>query len=38
MKSKKMNICDSQNVFEVDEPEEIDNLSDGDWKPNTAVR
>lgn len=28
---------DSENEFEVDEPEEVDDHSDDEWAPNAAV-
>lgn len=36
MKSKEI-IIDSENEFEVDEPEDVGDHSDDDWNPNASV-
>lgn len=36
MKNKEMIADDSENEFEVDEPEEVDQ-SDDEWAPSAAV-
>lgn len=36
MKSKEVVAGDSENEFEVDEPEEVDH-SDDEWAPSAAV-
>jgi hypothetical protein len=37
MKSKEVVADDSENEFEVDEPEEVDDHSDDEWAPSAAV-
>lgn len=37
MKSKEVVAGDSENEFEVDEPEEVADHSDDDWAPAAAV-
>lgn len=37
MKSKEVIAVDSENEFEVDEPEDVGDHSDDDWNPNAAV-
>jgi len=37
MKSKEVVAGDSENEFEVDEPEEVGDHSDDEWAPTAAV-
>lgn len=37
MKSKEVVAGDSENEFEVDEPEEVADHSDDEWAPTAAV-
>lgn len=37
MKSKEVIAGDSENEFEVDDPEEVGDHSDDDWNPSAAV-
>lgn len=37
MKSKEVVTGDSENEFEVDEPEEVGDHSDDEWAPTAAV-
>lgn len=38
MKSKEVVADDSENEFEVDEPEEVDDHSDDEWAPSAATK
>lgn len=37
MKSKDLAVGDSENEFEVDEPEEVGDQSDDEWAPSAAT-